>query len=123
MPFNIEYDAEQDCIFSTFIGEITMGVTKEYIAALLPVLEKTGCRRVLSDSRSAELKLTSRDILQFPKMAEASPLTANLKRAVLASPGTSGYELYETLSTMQGQNVKVFQTRAEALQWLLEDPE
>jgi hypothetical protein len=121
MPFNIEYDAEQDCIFSTFIGEITMAVTKEYIAALLPVLERTGCRRVLSDSRRATLKLTSRDILQFPKMAEASPLTASLKRAVLASPGTSGYELYETLSTLQGQNVKVFETRADALQWLLAD--
>ncbi|VGO17314.1 hypothetical protein PDESU_05910 [Pontiella desulfatans] len=119
MPFNIEYDADQDCIFATFIGKVTMGLTKEYIAALLPVLEKTGCRRVLSDSRSAELELSAMDIMQFPKMAQASPLTANLRRAVLASPGTSGYELYETLCNLQGQNVRIFPTRREALEWLL----
>jgi len=123
MPFNIEYDIDQDCIFSTFIGEIDMPLVKEYIAALLPVLEATKCRRVLSDSRQADLKLTSMDIMQFPKMAEDSPLTTNLKRAVLASPGTSGYELYETLSNMQGQNVQVFPTRGKALEWLLGDPE
>lgn len=118
MPFDIEYDEEQDCIYSTFIGGITMSVVKEYIEALLPVLEKTGCRRVLSDSRKAELKLSSMDIMQFPKMAEASPLLKDLRRAVLASPGTSGYELYETLSNMQGQNVHLFPSRAEALEWL-----
>lgn len=118
MPFNIEYDADERMIVSTFIGEITMTVVKEYIAALLPVLEKTGCRKLLSDSRNGELKVSSIDILKFPKMAEASPLTENLKRAVLAKPGTSGYELYESLSTTHGQNVKLFHSRADAVAWL-----
>ncbi len=63
------------------------------------------------------------DIMGFPKMAGASPLTKNLKRAVLASPGTSGYELYETLCNMQGQNVQIFSTRADAMTWLMSDGE
>ena len=121
MPFQIEYDAGQDCIFSTFIGEINMPLVKEYIAALLPILKETGCQRVLSDSRTAELQLSSMDIMQFPKMAQASPLTARLKRAVLAAPGTSGYELYETLSKMQGHRLRVFASRELALKWLFED--
>lgn len=118
MPFNIEYDAEEEIIVVTFIGEITMSLVKEYIAALLPVLEETKCQKLLSDSRSGELNLSSMDIMQFPKMAEASPLTAKLRRAVLAKPGTSGYELYETLSRIQGQYVQVFEKRADALAWL-----
>lgn len=121
MPFNIEYDEEQDCIIATFIGEINMTMVKEYIAALLPVVETTGCRRVLSDSRQGELQLTSIDIMQFPKMADASPLTSELKRAVLAPPGKSGYEMYATLCNMQGQHVKVFSTLAEAMAWLTSD--
>jgi hypothetical protein len=121
MPFNIEYDADSDLLVATFTGGITMTLVKEYIAALLPMLEKTGCKRVLNDSRSAKLNLTARDILQFPKMADISPLTAHLRRAVLASPGTSGYELYETLSTAQGQNVRIFASRAEAVEWLVEE--
>ena len=123
MPYNIEYDAEQDMIVATFIGEITMSLVKEYIAELLPVIERTKCSRLLSDSRNGKLELSSIDIIQFPKMAGASPLTANLKRAVLANPGTSGYELYETMSTTHGQKVKLFDKRADAVAWLkAEDP-
>ncbi|MDF7801773.1 hypothetical protein P4C99_20005 [Pontiellaceae bacterium B1224] len=123
MPFNIEYDAEQECIVATFLGTIDMGIVKEYIAALLPVLEETGCTRVLSDSRNGELKLSSLDIMRFPKMAKSSKLTAGLKRAVLAPSGKSGYELYATLCNMQGQRVKVFTSRAEAMEWLMSDEE
>ncbi len=96
-----------------------MQLVREYIAALLPILKKTDCRRLLSDSRNAELQLSSMDILQFPRLAAASILTMRLKRAVLSTPGTSGYELYETLSKLQGQKLKVFSDYEEALKWLL----
>lgn len=123
MPFKIEYIAEQDYILATFTGQITMRLTRDYIAALLPILEETGCQRLLSDSVNAKLQLSSLDIINFPKMADASPLTAKLKRAVLAPTGSSGYELYETLSKMYGQQLHVFIDRKEALRWLLSDEE
>ncbi|WP_372794746.1 hypothetical protein [Pontiella sp.] len=121
MPFNIEYDAADDLIVATFLGPVTMALVKEYIAALLPLLEKTGCKRVLSDSRNGDLELSSIDIMQFPKMAGASPLTSGLKRAVLKRPGTRGYEMYATMCNAQGQNVKLFESRAEAVEWLKSD--
>ncbi|MDZ8118747.1 hypothetical protein [Pontiella agarivorans] len=121
MPFNIEYDADEEIVVSTFIGEITMTVIKEYIAALLPVLEETRCRKLLSDSRNGALKVSSIDILKFPKMAEASPLTSRLKRALLTRPGTSGYEMYATMCNAHGQSVKLFNSRAEAIAWLHAD--
>lgn len=120
MPFEIRYDTDQDCIFSTFIGAITMPLVREYIAALLPILEETGCIRVLNDSRTAEVQVSSMDILNFPKLAEASPLTAQLKRAVLPSKGTSGYAMYQAMSEVYGHNLKVFPSREEAIQWLLQ---
>ncbi len=119
MPYTIEYRKEIDCIFATFEGAVTMSVVREYIAELLPLLEQTGCRRLLSDSRNADIQLSSRDIMQFPKLAAESPLTENLKRAALARAGTSGYELYETLSKLQRQRLKIFTDRDEALAWLL----
>ena len=119
MIFDIKYDAEQECIFVVFNGRITMSVVREYIAALLPVLEETDCKRLLSDCREAEVHLTSSNIMQFPKMAAESPLTARLKRAVVATPGTSGYELYEILSKVTGQQLRVFKTREEAMEWLM----
>lgn len=121
MPFEINYDSDSQCVFAHFTGKVTMTLVREYIAALLPLLEAHDCRRVLSDSRGAELELSSRDILQFPKMAEASPLTARCKRAVLAAPGTSGYEMYETLSQMQGHKVRVFSNPADAMDWLMQE--
>lgn len=121
MLFKIHYDKEKECVFVTFTGVISMPVVNEYIAALLPVLEETDCRRLLSDCRNAVIQLNSRDIMQFPKMAEASPLTARLKRAVVASSGTSGYELYEALSKVMDQQLRVFENPEEALEWLMED--
>ena len=59
--------------------------------------------------------------MQFPKIAAKSPLTARLKRAVVATPGTSGFELYEILSKVMGQPVRVFETMKEAEAWLAED--
>ena len=123
MPFTIEYIEDQDYILSTFTGPITMALVHQYIDSLLPVLEDTGCRRLLSDSTHAQIQVTTMDIMQFPKMAEASPLTTDLKRAALAPGGTSGYEMYEAFSKIQGQEVQVFTNRPEALEWLLQNPE
>lgn len=121
MPFKIEYIKEQDYILATFTGQITMAQVREYIEDLLPIIEETGCGRLLSDSTEAQLLFSSGDIMQFPKLAEESPLTANLKRAVLKAPGRSGYEMYETLSKIMGQQLQVFTDRQEALDWLLSD--
>ena len=121
MSFEIEYIEDQDYILTTFTGPITMAVVHKYIDALLPVLTDSGCQRLLSDSTHAQIQVTTMDILQFPAMAEASPLTSSLKRAALAPEGISGYEMYETFSKMQGQDVRVFNDRSEALEWLLSD--
>ena len=121
MPFTIQYIEDQNYILSTFTGPITMAVIQKYVDELLPVLQDTGCQRLLSDSTEAQLQVTTMDILQFPKIAEASPLTSALKRAALAPDSTSGYEMYETFSKIQGQEVRVFTDRTEALEWLLSD--
>jgi hypothetical protein len=121
MPFEIEYDAELECIYATFTGKITMALVYEYIDTIIPILKEHDCSRVLSDSRNAELQVSAMDILSFPKLAAKSIFTSRCKRAVLASPGQSGYAMYETLSVIQGHKVKVFSDRDEAMKWLLED--
>ena len=121
MPFEIQYDAEKKYVRAKFTGKITMTMVREYIAALIPVLEQHDCSRLLSDSRTAQLQLSALDIMQFPKMAEASPLTARCKRAVLPPPATSGFDMYETMCAMKGHNLQVFSDPDEALVWLLAD--
>lgn len=121
MAFEIRVDEQMKCIFVTFSGALTMRVIHEYLEELLPILHECPYRRLLSDCSRVEVRLSSMDILQLPKFAAASPLTQDLKRAVLATPGTSGYELYETLSSMAGQQLRVFSRRDAAMEWLFED--
>jgi len=121
MPYDLKYHAEQDYIEATLTDRLTMGVVRNYLAKLLPVLEKTDCRRVLTDARKAESQSTARDILQFPEMLAASPLTQRLKRAILIKPGASGFDLLEIISNLQGQNVQLFTEQDKALEWLLSD--
>lgn len=121
MPFSIRYIPQQDYIEVTFTGQVSMGLVHEYLEQLIPIIKETGCRRLLSDSVNAQLLFSAGDILKFPKMAADSPLTAQLKRAVLAAPGRSGYEMYEILSKTMGQLLRVFSDRDEAMAWLLTD--
>lgn len=121
MIFDIKYDPEKDCIFVKFSGRISMPIVSKYLEELLPILEDSKCNRLLSDCLEAEVHLSSSDIMQFPKIAAESPLTDRLRRAVVATPGTSGYELYEILSKVMGQPVRVFKTREEAMEWLMDD--
>ena len=74
--FEINYNQDQDCIFVKFTGRVSMPVVRKYLEELLPLLEETDCRRLLSDCLGAEINLTSSDIMQFPKIAAKSPLTA-----------------------------------------------
>ncbi|MEN7972351.1 MAG: hypothetical protein ABFR47_00800 [Verrucomicrobiota bacterium] len=120
MPFEIRQDADKKCIRVTFTGALTMPLVREYVEALLPILEETDYRLLLSDCLNAEVQLSSRDIMQFPKIAAESPLTSRLRRAVLATPGTSGYELYETLSKLMGQQLRIFNTKEDAMKWLMD---
>ena len=120
MSFDIKYDSAQECITVTFTGRVSMPTVRKYLDALLPLLEETDCTRLLSDCSEAGINLTSSDIMQFPKIAAESPLTARLRRAVVATPGTGGFELYEILSKVMGQEVRVFNTREEAMEWLME---
>ncbi len=121
MPYNIEYQQDADYIEAVFTDCITMGVIQTYLPKLLPVLEQTGCKRVLTDAREAKFPSTVRDILQLPKMLAASPLTRGLKRAILYKEWANGFDLYEIISNMQGQNVQIFTDREAALEWLLSD--
>jgi hypothetical protein len=123
MGFDIKYDSEQECITVTFTGRVSTPIVRKYLDALLPLLEETGCTRLLSDCREAETRFTSSDIMQFPKIAEETPLTAQLKRAVVAIPGTSGFELYEILSKVMGQQLRLFESMEEAQAWLFAEPE
>lgn len=126
MPFKIQHDADKKCVFVTFTGPLTMSVIHKYVEALLPILEETGDHLLLSDCLNVEVQLSSRDIMKLPGIAAKSALTAQLKRAVLATPGTSGYELYEALSKLMGQRLRIFKTKEEALEWLMapsSDPE
>jgi len=122
MPFEIKHDTEYDYIRVTFTGKLTMPLTREYITALLPILEETDCRRLLSDCRNATVHLSARDIMLLPKMAADWPKIVRLKRAVLATPRTSGYELYKTFSMLLGQQLRVFSDQEEAMEWLMATP-
>lgn len=119
MPYSIRYDEQLNCVFSRFDGVLTMAVIKAYLDEVLPLLEKTGCLRVLNDTRDARLSLTSMDIMKMPKMAKQHMFTYPIKRALLAPHGMSGYDLFAILSNMLGQKVRIFHDEEEAMAWLM----
>jgi len=119
MPFTIQHDLEQDCLRATFTDRLTISLVHEFFTTAATIIKETGCRRLLSDCRQVKVHLSALEIMQFPKLAAATPLIAKSKRAVLAPRGTSGYELYEMLS--DSTYMRVFHQQEKAIEWLQKD--
>ena len=123
MPFAISYDTDIQCVCCRLTGTITMSMAKEFMEALVAELKQHDCRRVFNDAREAVIQIGSIDLINLPKTIAGIPELADSKRALVATPGTSGFEIFKTTSDIQGQNVCMFTTREEALAWLLDESE
>ena len=121
MPYKIQYNDDRNFIEVTFQGGMDMAAAKKYLEELYSLIGRTGCKRVLGDSRNSALHINSTDLMKLPRIMKESPLTKGLKQAVLAPKGFSGFDLYSDVSTSLGLPTKVFYDYDLALLWLLED--
>ena len=92
----------------------------QYGKAVVSACLDNGCKRVLCDERELEYKLGKFDVF---KLAESLTAFAPqiIKAALVYSPNNvEDAVFWETVGVNRGATVKVFQSRDEAMQWVLE---
>ncbi len=119
------YNAESQLIETKFEGIVAFKDVKEIVSKIAQVAKEHNCFLCLSDYRDAELKLTTSEIYNLPKLL--SDITAlyglcatAFKRAVVARMGLEDFHFFETVTLNNMQNARLFHDLAEAEKWLLE---
>ncbi len=121
MPFEVKYDKDTACLMAKMTGTIDEQFVNDLIAAMIPILKKYKCTRILNDAREANTILSTINIYEIPKkISEAgfSPLT---RRAMVVSEPVHDIIFYETVSKNQAQLVRIFTDYDDALKWVTAD--
>ena len=121
MPVTARYIAEHDLVETTLTGAVTLADVEEEIRLTLELIEKHGCERILSDCSDADFRFSVSDVYKMPAMQEDAGSNRLYKIAVLPPRNNAGRQLasfYEDVNVNRGWPAKVFDERAEAIEWL-----
>ncbi|WP_281762352.1 hypothetical protein [Pseudodesulfovibrio nedwellii] len=93
----------------------------EWAMSLVSKAKETGYSRLLIDNRTFVLELSSLDVITFAKYLEdMGAATFGLRLAALTSPmNVEISRLVETSLTNRSASYKIFQSLAEAKEWLV----
>ena len=124
MSHEITFDREKQLIKMRFHGDLTLKAIKEVVAELAQVVKETNCSSLLNDFRDANVKLSTADVYDLPKIMQdiyaASGISIfSLKRAAVLVRDLRDARFFETVSANRGHSVKVFSDIEEASKWLL----
>lgn len=123
MPFNVEYDEENDCVVFTLEGRFDLESAGVYASEMSRVLAAHDCKRLLNDFRGAEMRLSTMDTLNLQKVvneifAEAG-VGRGLRRAAVVPKEAADIPLFfETVAANRGDNVRIFADMDAAMDWL-----
>lgn len=127
MPWEVDYSAEEDLVEVVNTGVLT---PEEMIAeskAAIELARQKGTKRYLvNGSQRERLEVFPHRFGELPKLYEKLGMEKDSKAAMvlpMKSDFDEGMSLFETVCKRSGYDVKIFQTREEAIGWLREEPQ
>ena len=121
MPYEIKYDADTECLICHMFEEFHASELPEFASEVVALLDKHSCVRILSDLREVDLRLSTIDLYNIPKLVAEAGVKHNVKRAIVFSKDAEDYKFLETVSDNRGQFVRVFTDFDEAQTWIKGD--
>jgi hypothetical protein len=122
MPYEITYDADNECVMSRMTGQLDEQTIRAFIAEMALFLNQHHCTRILNDLRAINdlsSTLTTYKIYTMPQYISQAGYPPETKRAIVFNEvEDENLAFFETVSRNQGQRVAVFTDFGEALEWL-----
>lgn len=120
MPWSAEYSPD-DLIVITHSGIMTRQDYRTEATEVLQLARDRDIRRFLVDNTTLEPTLGAADIYDFPRIYDELAADRAARIAVISSPQDAvrrNLQFYETVCVNRGYNVRLFDTREQALDWL-----
>ena len=123
MTYSVRYNPTYQIIEAQFQGDLTLQSTEDFAAAILKASKEYDCSLVLNDLREAQLKLSTFEIYDLPKMISKLAMEQGveiykLKRAFVGPKGAQNLNFFETVSVNRAQTTRYFLDIYEARNWL-----
>lgn len=118
--FNVYYDEKNNCMITSFQGELNTEIAKESSKELAREATKHKCTHVLNDLRKANSALSTVNIVCLPEALGKKGIDKFWKRAIVVSEdhNKGDCRLFETAAFNRGYTAKVFTDIDEAMNWL-----
>lgn len=117
MPEKITFNEKLGIIEILSFGDVTREDSLLSLKKINELMEQTGCRKLLSDTRKQESTPDAADIYNFGKN-----LPHSIKLAVIVSenqPTLDDVVFVDNVAYNRGINVKMFHSKDTAVKWLI----
>ncbi len=122
MSWKTRFSPIEKIIEIKFTGKFVADDIGDILQSVLLLIQQEKTLLVLGDCTLMEHNTSVFNIYDFPKLFESQNITHHIKEAMVLPvdpEARKNVEFYETVCHNRGFKVKVFETRAQALDWLL----
>ena len=122
MEFEVSIQEERGILSGKIEGDLTKELAAKYFAQVGELATKKGLTRVLTDVRSARLRVDELDMKSLSKELSSLGLPPAYKRAIVLSEDVKAYKTWENYCFRNGhQRLKLFLDQEKAVDWLSEN--
>ena len=124
MPWKITFDEQTRVVETTYTGAIGPAELGEVALATIAAGRAHAAKLYLGDCLTLKHAVTLFNIYDLINFYDSLSLERDMREAILlplAPAAGDALKFYETTAKNRGYNVRVFNNRAEALVWLLEN--
>lgn len=121
MPWSLEYLKDRDVLVTDFIGVVSPEALRQAVRENLEKALQLGTHRFMADCSQLEGGHSIFELYEMAKLIEESAAKGGFDEALVLpklNAAANDVLFWELTCRNRGFNVKVFKTRAEALEWL-----
>jgi len=118
MSHNIYYDNQNNIVFSTWVGPITLQQVKTMNVEILHFCKMHESFKVIIDTRFLEFQETHVDLFNFDIEMNMNPHWRMIKVAVIVSSKESTLSFAYRTARLNGLNINLFKSMGKSLLWL-----
>jgi hypothetical protein len=127
MKTQTQYLVEENIIETKLYGDINHNDVLKFIDDCIDIALKNKCYSWLIDYSNARYKLNTLEILNLPievsaKMDVLGEEKQKIRRAIVSITDKGDFIFLENAAANKGQNLRVFDTRGKAIEWLQRNP-
>ena len=119
MPYQVDFDEEQNFIIVAVTGSLDLPLLQQMANEVAKLIQETGARRVLNDLRNAKPTERTFEVYNMPQAAQKAGVSQFVKRAIVVGDKGKDFHFLESVFINQGHQVCMFAEIEDAKKWLL----